>query len=294
MKKNKRIMAAALVCVASVGLLSGCSQKELSEYTATKSLTEIATEIQATQEFAMMMEMDENALYYTEKSLDDVAADIFATQQFAMTMNESDPTLLKDAFGFDTSTMAEYSVHIPMMVSSNLVAIARANSADDVAAVQASMQGLIDTQIKNFEGYLPDQLELAKTGQVVTKGLYVMAIIAPTDVDAAITAFEDNVKTYDFGLDLSNVSEYVAYTPVMTNANTIVIAKANDEAALTAVTEDMQGIIETQQNNFENYLPDQYEIAKGGQVVTKGLYVMAIIAPTDVDAAVKVFDDSIE
>lgn len=127
-------------------------------------------------------------------SMADLAADIMGKVEFAMTMpvnmeNPDEAAFLADGIGLDAAWMADSSLNVNMMVTADNLFLAEAKTAEDVEKITAAFEQHKQNVIQSFEMYLPEPLEVAKQGEVVTKGRYVMLIIS-TDNAAAIEAFE--------------------------------------------------------------------------------------------------------
>ena len=91
------------------------------------------------------------------------------------------------------------------------------------------------------------------------------------------------------GLDLSMVEEGKYFDPAMNvKCFTVYAAKVTDAANIDAVKTAFEARLKAQQESFERYLPDQYEIAMKGQIVTEGNYVLLVILE-DTQAAVDTF-----
>ena len=80
----------------------------------------------------------------------------------------------------------------PMMISADTVIIGKVADGKLTEAKEALEAQRALTQ-QNFEQYLPEPLERAKNGKIVTSGDYVMLIISG-DNDTAIQMFQDGVK----------------------------------------------------------------------------------------------------
>ena len=80
------------------------------------------------------------------------------------------------------------------------------------------------------------------------------------------------------GLDLSLLEDYSLNDAMMNvKSHTLYIAKVKDAADMDAVKTAFQTRKEQMEQSFERYLEDQYEIAKAGQIVTSGNWVMLVI-----------------
>lgn len=90
------------------------------------------------------------------------------------------------------SLLEDYSIKMPMMnTKSNELAILKVKDAKDITTVEdAIKQRAADIQ-KSFERYLPDQYENAKNYKLVTKGNYLLFVIAdPADQDKLVQEFD--------------------------------------------------------------------------------------------------------
>lgn len=80
----------------------------------------------------------------------------------------------------------------PMMISADTIVIGKVKSGE-MDAVKEELEAVRARTQQSFEQYLPEPLERAKNGRVVTSGDYVMLIISG-DNDTAIQMFRDGVK----------------------------------------------------------------------------------------------------
>jgi len=75
------------------------------------------------------------------------------------------------------------------------------------------------------------------------------------------------------------LADYAIRIPMMNvKSNEIAILKVKDTADVPAVEEAVKQRAATVQQQFETYLPDQYENAKNYKLVTKGNYVLFVIS----------------
>lgn len=80
-----------------------------------------------------------------------------------------------------------------------------------------------------------------------------------------------------YGLTSDLFEEVTGFSPMMINSQTVIIGKPAEgklEDAKKQLEQRKADIIQS----FEGYLPDPYEMAKNGEVVTEGDYVMLIIS----------------
>lgn len=92
------------------------------------------------------------------------------------------------------------------------------------------------------------------------------------------------------GIHQENFTSIIGYFPMMINADTIVIGEVA-EGKMDAAKEDLEARKQTTIQNFENYLPDPYEMAQNGQIVVApdGSHIMLIISG-DNDKAIEMFN----
>ena len=82
-----------------------------------------------------------------------------------------------------------------------------------------------------------------------------------------------------YNIDPEKLEDYAIRIPMMNvKSNEIAILKVKDVADVPAVEEAVKQRAETVQQQFETYLPDQYENAKNYKLVTKGNYVLFVIS----------------
>ncbi len=78
---------------------------------------------------------------------------------------------------------------------------------------------------------------------------------------------------------------------MMISADTLYIGKAA-EGKVDALKTEFEARLAAVQQSFEQYLPDAYEMAKNGQVVVRGDYVMMVIS-ADNEKAIETFNNDI-
>lgn len=99
---------------------------------------------------------------------------------------------LEEYYGIKKDTFTQVVGFFPMMISADTVVIGKVASGQ-MAEAKKQLEARKQSTIQSFEQYLPGPLELAKKGQVVSSGDYVMLIISP-DADTAVQLFKDSVK----------------------------------------------------------------------------------------------------
>lgn len=120
-----------------------------------------------------------------------LARSIIDTVGMASNMKQS-AAEMEQNYGINQDTFTSVVGFFPMMVNADTVVIGKVDSGK-MEEAKAQLEARKQATIQNFEQYLPGPLELAKNGQVVTSGDYIMLIISP-DNDTAIQMFKDGVK----------------------------------------------------------------------------------------------------
>mgnify|MGYP001386748848 CR=1 FL=1 len=153
----KRILSIAAAVLAMALALSGCGKGET--YTSDKTVAQIAGDVMGSVEFAMGMEASEEEL--------------------------------SEYYGITKENYTEIYAYNGMMISADTLYIAKA--ADGKAdALKAEFESRLAAVQQSFEQYLPDAYEMAKNGEVVVRGDYVMLVIS-ADNEKAIAAFENDI-----------------------------------------------------------------------------------------------------
>ncbi len=100
---------------------------------------------------------------------------------------------------------------------------------------------------------------------------------------------EDQLKD-TYNIDPAKLEAYAIRIPMMNvKANEIAILKVKDEADVPGVEDALKNRAANVQQQFETYLPDQYENAKNYKLVTKGKYVLLVISES-ADELVEVYE----
>lgn len=100
-------------------------------------------------------------------------------------------------------------------------------------------------------------------------------LLAMEDQFASMMDFGEEAVSEMCGLDYSLLEEASLNDAMMNvHARVLYIAKVKDIADVDTVKEAFQKRLDLLQQTFETYLPDQYELAKAGQIVSNGKYVM--------------------
>ncbi len=119
-------------------------------------------------------------------------------------------------------------------------------------------------------------------------------LLATPDAFPSMMDFGEEALSEMIGLDYSMLEESSLNDAMMNvHARALYVAKVKDSADMEAVHAAFQKRLELIQQSFETYLPDQYELAKNGQIAENGRYILMVVAP-DAQAIVDRFNEILE
>ena len=125
-----------------------------------------------------------------------------------------------------------------------------------------------------------DMMENAQ-GMMMAAGSRIQDVIMELEENLGITMPEklDQQSLQEvFGLNPDDIEEYYGeYSAVNTSADHIIGVKVKDgkvDEVKSALESHKQEIVD----NFEEYLPDQYDKAQAGNIIQKGNYLFLVIA----------------
>lgn len=125
------------------------------------------------------------------ESLTRLARSIIDQVGMGATMKQ-DAAGMEELYGVPASCFTQAVGFFPMMISADTIIIGQV-AEGQMEAAQAALEEVRATTQRGFENYLPEPLERAKNGRVVTSGDYIMLIISG-DNDAAIDLFRAGVE----------------------------------------------------------------------------------------------------
>ena len=125
------------------------------------------------------------------ESLTRLARSIIDQVGMGATMKQ-DAAGMEEFYGVPASCFTQAVGFFPMMISADTIIIGQV-AEGQMEAAQAALEEVRATTQRGFENYLPEPLERAKNGRVVTSGDYIMLIISG-DNDAAIDLFRAGVE----------------------------------------------------------------------------------------------------
>ncbi len=141
-------------------MMAGCAPKE-PQYGCSMTMVELADQIRSFVSFGMMFGQPADGL--------------------------------EAATGIKSEHFAEVAAYLPSRVGSDTLIIGKLAEGVSMQEAETEFKTHLDNLIKTFETYLPEAYEMAKKGQVVTKGDYIMLVVSP-DNDKAIELFEAAIQ----------------------------------------------------------------------------------------------------
>lgn len=116
-------------------------------------------------------------------------------------------------------------------------------------------------------------------------------ILDATETGATMKQTAAEMDEY-FGLSADNFDEIVGFFPMMTNPDTLILAKVKP-GKMDDVKAQLETYRQKQEDTFSWYLVQHLEKVQNAQTVTKGDYVMFLIAD-ETDTAVQMFKDGVK
>lgn len=160
--KNAKMLMIALAAVLVLSLV-GCSSAPAASASPEVSASAEATPV-PTPEITMTAQ--------------EIADDLMNIDDLFSSMDHGEQDLFAEMCGLDLSMLEDYSLNDAMMnVKSHTLYIAKVKDAADMDAVKTAFQTRKEQMEQSFERYLEDQYEIAKAGQIVTSGNWVMLVI---------------------------------------------------------------------------------------------------------------------
>ena len=196
--KKSSISGSALMLVLMLLLtLVGCGGEEASSQPA-ESAASSSTVSEASSAVSEASSEASEAAASSEAELEgpspaEITGKIMDTLTFEDEMMEISSDIIERQYDVDMSTVASASVYV---VSSGAladeVAVFRANSEADVAAIQAALEARVQTVMDRFVDYLPDEVPKIEGAIVKTDGLYALMVIHD-DAAEAETIFDESL-----------------------------------------------------------------------------------------------------
>lgn len=115
-----------------------------------------------------------------------------------------------------------------------------------------------------------------------TKTVVLADIYSQIEQKAALNVpmlVQDDFITNYYGMDLSVLEDYLfEMSEAATSAEMIVIMKVKDGEDTKGIEAALQEVVNSKAAEMENYLPDQFDLVKKGEVKVKEQYVYLVIS----------------
>lgn len=274
----KKIISMLLICL-MVFSMAGCSKKANTnessslEQSTAQNNSEAATD---NTENSSQNNSTLNLQALSEMMTSDEALG------FGMTF-PTEADILTEMIGLNSSTLSQYSFSDAVMVQSNTLYLAQANSSSQVDGIKTAFEKRLAQIQQSFEHYLPDPYELSLKGKVVTNGNYVMLVICE-DVEKAIEVFNNAVETQfpteaelSVKLNYGDLQSFVEYVK-------------NDESIDFGMSFDQDSSFVAEALELDLNKLNQYRFVDPGRANSDTLYVAEVISSEDVEAVRAAFE----
>ncbi len=105
------------------------------------------------------------------------------------------------------------------------------------------------------------------------------AMLEEAPIEEAMELTEADMLNF-YGIEADQMDDFAAaLCAVGIKADELVIVKAADEDSAAAVEALLQQRIENRKSEFQNYIPEEYEVLTHGTVARNGVYVRLIVSP---------------
>ena len=105
------------------------------------------------------------------------------------------------------------------------------------------------------------------------------AMLEKAPIEEAMELTEADMLNF-YGIEADQMADFAAaLCAVGIKADELVIVKAADEDSAAAVETQLQQRLENRQSEFQNYLPEEYEVLTHGTVARDGVYLRLIVSP---------------
>lgn len=153
--------------------------------------------------------------------------------------------------------------------------------ADDVTQEEVSKEETIVENADDYAGIDPTAAQ--EMLFVVTDGIEL-----PNRMN-----MEPDLFGSTYGIDSNVLSSYVVSAPVMNvHATEIAIFEVKDASGINAVKAGIEKRVSDLKTQWENYLPQQYDLVKNYKVVEEGNFILFVISE-EADAIVSKFQSAI-
>ena len=112
------------------------------------------------------------------------------------------------------------------------------------------------------------------------------------DTGVAMGMRADETVMTNYGIDTKQFESYVAFFPMITSPDTVIVAKLAENADVDAVKDQLEAYRKSQEDTFSWYLSQNLPKVQDARVVVEGDYLLFLIGE-NADAGVKTFTDGV-
>ena len=112
------------------------------------------------------------------------------------------------------------------------------------------------------------------------------------DTGVAMGMRADETVMANYGIDTKQFESYVAFFPMITSPDTVIVAKLAENADVDAVKDQLEAYRKSQEDTFSWYLSQNLPKVQDARVVVEDDYLLFLIGE-NADAGVKTFTDGV-
>lgn len=203
----KKLFALILAMALSFTALTGCGRNNNdknnnttppSATTPDKENPNMPPENNPDKKDETLGEKVEDVVLSAGATLEDIVVKLGEEMGIAMPQKLDDETL-KDVFNIDPADIEEYYGEYSVVNTSSDHIIAVKVKEGRMDDVKKAFEERRDSVVKDFEQYLPDQLEKAKNASIIEKGPYLFFVIAgdaEKGIDKEVTRIKEIIEGY--------------------------------------------------------------------------------------------------
>ena len=110
----------------------------------------------------------------TSINMEDLAQELMEQLPFTDELAEIKENVIYHLYALDSEKIEEIKVYLSSGATAEEIAIIKS---DDVSAVEEAVKKRVESKKKDFEGYLPEELEKLEDPVIITRGNYVILCI---------------------------------------------------------------------------------------------------------------------
>ena len=256
------IILAASACLTGCGDNNAVSSEDAAASGVESVIEDAESEIEETEESEEGVLEESSEVEISEETSSEAASSEETSSAVSSKEESSKVTSSKKESSKESSSKEESSKETSSKEVSSAVSSAEEVSSEETSSAveeeaSASCMSLLETAIDGAE--LPG-----------------MMFYEPSMGDAMISELTEYFYT---GLDVSGLEDFCVGVPMMmVHASEVAIFKPTDAAAAKSVKAAIDARVESLNNVWSTYLPDQYALVEDHRVVEAGDYIIFVVA----------------